>query len=69
MTQGGEAVATQSRQEGEGPPFAEGRFGDEALTSGASAVGARHLFSPCICWSGLSLNRWGCEVHALQTNS
>jgi hypothetical protein len=43
----GEAVATQSRQEGEGPPFAEGRFGDEALTSGASAVGARHVgFGP-----------------------
>jgi hypothetical protein len=43
----GEAVATQSRQEGEGPPFAEGRFGDEALTSGGSAVGARHVgFGP-----------------------
>ena len=27
------------------------------------------VFSPGICWSGLSLNRWGCEVHALQTNS
>ena len=47
MTQGGEAVATQSRQEGEGPPFAEWRFGDEALTSGAAAVGARHVgFGP-----------------------
>src|SRR5277367_3915736 len=28
-----------------------------------------YVFSPGICWSGLSLNRWGCEVHALQTNS
>jgi hypothetical protein len=27
------------------------------------------VFGPGICWSGLSLNRWGCEVHALQTNS
>ena len=43
----GEPVATQRRQKGEGPPFAEGRFGDEALTSGASAVGARHVgFGP-----------------------
>ena len=43
----GEAVATQSCQEGEGPPFAEGRFGDEALASGASAVDARHVgFGP-----------------------
>ena len=43
----GEAVATQSRQEGEGPPFAKGRFGDEALASGASAVDARHVgFGP-----------------------
>ena len=38
----GEAVATQ-RARSEGPPFAEGRFGDEALASGASAVGARHV--------------------------
>ena len=30
---------------------------------------ASRCFSPGICWSGLSLNRWGCEVHALQTNS
>ena len=29
----------------------------------------RAMFSPGICWSGLSLNRWGCEVDALQTNS
>ena len=43
----GEAVATQRRQEGEGPPFAEGRFGDKALASGASAVGAGHVgFGP-----------------------
>ena len=35
----------------------------------AVIVAFRRLFSPGICWSGLSLNRWGCEVHALQTNS
>jgi hypothetical protein len=29
----------------------------------------RRTRRPGICWSGLSLNRWGCEVHALQTNS
>jgi hypothetical protein len=46
MTQGA-VRPSQGRQEGEGPPFAEGRFGDEALTSGASPVGARHVgFSP-----------------------
>ena len=28
-----------------------------------------YLFSPGICWSGLSLNRCGCEVQALQMNS
>ena len=39
----GEPVATQRRQESEGPPFAEGRFGDEAFASGASAMGARHV--------------------------
>src|SRR3984885_7656155 len=43
----GEPVATQRRQESERLPFAERRFGDEALTSGASAVGARHVgFGP-----------------------
>jgi hypothetical protein len=43
----GEAVATQRRQKREGPPFTEGRFGEEALTSGAAAVGARHVgFGP-----------------------
>ena len=43
----GEAVATQRRQKREGPPFAEGRFGDQALASGAAAVGARHVgFGP-----------------------
>ena len=26
-------------------------------------------FSPGICWSGLRLNRSGCEVHVLQMNS
>ena len=36
-------IAAQSREEREGPPSAEGRFGDEALTSGASAMGARHV--------------------------
>ena len=35
----------------------------------AVIVAFRRLFSPGICWSGLSLNCWGCEVHALQTNS
>ena len=43
----GEPVATQRRQEGEGPPSAERRFGDEAFASGASAMGARHVgFGP-----------------------
>ena len=43
----GELVATQRRQEGQGPPSAERRFGDEAFASGASAVGARHVrFGP-----------------------
>ena len=43
----GEAVATQRRQKREGPPFTEGRFGDEALTSGAAAMGACHVgFGP-----------------------
>jgi hypothetical protein len=43
----GEPVATQRRQNGKGPPFAEGRFGDEAFASGASAMGARHVgFGP-----------------------
>ena len=39
----GEAVATQRRQEREGSPSPEGRFGDEAFASGASAMGARHV--------------------------
>ena len=39
----GEPVATQRRQEREGPPSPEGRLGDEALASGASAMGARHV--------------------------
>ena len=39
----GEPVATQRRQESERPPFAERRFGDEALASGAAAMGARHV--------------------------
>ena len=39
----GEPVATQPRQEREGSPSPEGRFGDEAFASGASAMGARHL--------------------------
>ena len=39
----GEPVATQRRQESEGLPFAERRFGDEARASGASAMGARHV--------------------------
>jgi hypothetical protein len=39
----GEAVATQRRQKREGPPFTEGRFGDEAFASGAAAMGARHV--------------------------
>ena len=39
----GEAVATQRRQECEGSPSPEGRFGDEAFASGASAMGARHV--------------------------
>jgi hypothetical protein len=44
MAQGaGEPVATQRSQERRGPPSAEGRLGDEALASGASAVGARHI--------------------------
>ena len=38
-----EPVATQRRQKHEGPPSAEGRFGDEAFASGASAMGARHV--------------------------
>ena len=43
----GQPVATQPRQEGQGPPSAEWRFGDKALTSGASAMGARHVgFGP-----------------------
>ena len=39
----GEPVATQRRQKGEGPPFAERRFGEEAFAPGASAMGARHV--------------------------
>jgi hypothetical protein len=39
----GEPVATQRRQEREGPPSAEGCLGDEALAFGASAMGARHV--------------------------
>jgi hypothetical protein len=39
----GEPVATQRRQEREGSPSPEGRFGDEAFASGASAMGARHV--------------------------
>ena len=39
----GEPVATQPRQKCEGPPSPEGRFGDEAFASGASAMGARHV--------------------------
>ena len=39
----GEPVATQRRQEREGSPSPEGRFGDEALAFGASAMGARHV--------------------------
>ena len=39
----GQPVAAQSRQEREGPPSAERRFGDEALASGTSAMGARHV--------------------------
>ena len=27
------------------------------------------MFSPGVCWSGLTLNLSGCEVQALQTNS
>jgi len=43
----GEPVATQRRQESEGPPFAERRLGDQAFASGAAAVGARHIgFGP-----------------------
>ena len=43
----GEPIATQSRQEGEGPPSAEGRFGDEAFAFGAPAMRARHVgFGP-----------------------
>ena len=39
----GEPVATQRRQEREGSPSPEGRFGDEAFASGASAMGAGHV--------------------------
>ena len=39
----GQPVATQRRQKSEGSPSAEGRFGDEAFASGASAMGARHV--------------------------
>jgi hypothetical protein len=39
----GEPLATQRRRKREGPPSAEGRFGDEARASGASAMGARHV--------------------------
>ena len=43
----GEPVAAQRRQKREGPPFAEGRFGDQAFASGAAPVGARHVgFGP-----------------------
>jgi hypothetical protein len=38
----GQLVATQRRQKREGPPSAEGRFGDEAR-AGASAMDARHV--------------------------
>ena len=40
----GEPLATQRRRKREGPPSAEGRFGDEAFASGASAMGARHVY-------------------------
>src|SRR6202453_1333240 len=43
MTQGGEPVAGQRRQESERLPCAERRFGDEARASGASAMGAGHV--------------------------
>ena len=49
MTQGAvDRVTPQRRQKRQRPPSAEGRFrGDEALASGASAVGARHVgFGP-----------------------
>src|ERR1700727_2241774 len=39
----GEPVATQPRQKCEGPPSPEGRFGDEAFASGASAMSAGHV--------------------------
>ena len=39
----GEPVAAQRRQEGEGPPFAERRLGDQTLTFGAPPVRARHV--------------------------
>ena len=45
----GEPAATQRRQKGKGPPSAEGRFGDEAFASGASAMSARHVgFGPSL---------------------
>src|SRR5271167_2469366 len=40
MTQGAVSRSQRSSQERQGPPSAEGRLGDEALASGASAVGA-----------------------------
>jgi ABC-type glycerol-3-phosphate transport system substrate-binding protein len=38
------------------------------LADGGSGVGC-YLFGPGICWSGLTVKRSGCEVHALQMNS
>src|SRR3984885_230628 len=48
MTQGAVSRSQRSAaRKGEGPPFAEGRFGDEAFASGAAAMGARHVgFGP-----------------------
>ena len=43
----GQPVATQRRQKRQRPPSAEGRFGDQAFASGASAMSARHVgFGP-----------------------
>ena len=38
-----EPVAAQRRQQGEGPPFAERRLGDQTLAFGAPPVRARHI--------------------------
>ena len=71
----------QVLQEPARPAAPDRRRGARPLSGAAAAyrrrqrlsvpVGAapRALPGPGICWSGLSLNRWGCEVHALQTNS